>query len=371
MRQGPLSGVRVVELGGLGPGPFAGMLLADLGADVLVVERVGVPSAAALGALSRGKRAVGVDLKSPAGLDVLLRLADGADVLVDVYRPGVAERLGFGPDVCCARNDRLVYGRLTGFGQSGPWADRAGHDLGYLALAGALEPLGRADGPPTAPINVLADFAGGGELLVVGVLAALVERATSGRGQVVDAAMVDGAALLLAPFYAGRVNGGWGPRGTNLLDGGAPFYDVYECADGRWLAVAALEPQFFTALVEGLALDVDVSTQYDESTWPDLRARIGSVVATRRRDEWVAVFDGLDACVAPVLAPDEAASHPHHVARRSFLWRDDLPAPAPAPRFDRTPPGEPPAMAVGPSALGEWGFAPTEVDHLVAHGLVG
>jgi alpha-methylacyl-CoA racemase len=372
VRQGPLAGIRVVEVGGLGPGPFAGMLLADLGADVLVVDRAGGDAAAGLGALGRGKRYVGVDLKSPAGVDVLLRLVDGADVLVDVFRPGVAERLGFGPDVCVARNPRLVYGRLTGFGQDGPWAPRAGHDLGYLALAGALEPLGRADGPPTAPINVLADFAGGGELLVVGVLAALVERATSGRGQVVDAAMVDGAALLLAPFYAGRVNGGWGPRGTNVLDGAAPFYDVYECADGRWLAVAALEPQFFAALLEGLELrgDVDPATQYDQSTWAALRARIAAVVAGRRRDEWATVFASLDACVEPVLAPDEAPAHPHHVARGAFVDRDGLPEPAPAPRFGRTPPVPPSAPVLSPSTLTAWGFADDEVAELVAAGVV-
>ena len=368
MRQGPLAGIRVVEVGGLGPGPFAGMLLADLGADVLVIDRAGGRSADGLGALARGKRHVGVDLKAPAGLDLLLRLVDGADVLVDVFRPGVAERLGFGPDVCLGRNPRLVYGRLTGFGQDGPWAHRAGHDLGYLALAGALEPLGRADGPPTAPINVLADFAGGGELLVVGVLAALVERATSGRGQVVDAAMVDGAALLLAPFYAGRTNGAWGPRGTNLLDGAAPFYDCYECVDGRWLAIAALEPQFFAALVTGLGIDVDPTTQYDESTWPSLRRSIGAAVAARTRDEWAAAFEGVDACVEPVLAPEEAPSHPHHVARRSFVERAGLPEPAPAPRFDRTPPAPPPDIDVGPDALLAWGFSEEELADLVDAG---
>lgn len=374
MRQGPLSGVRVVEVAGLGPGPFAGMLLADLGADVLVVDRLGATSATGLGALARGKQAVGVDLKAPGGLDVLLRLVDVADVLIDVFRPGVAERLGFGPDVCTARNPRLVYGRLTGFGQEGPWAARAGHDLGYLALAGALEPLGRVDGPPTAPINVLADFAGGGELLVVGVLAALVERATSGRGQVVDAAMVDGAALLLAPFYAGRVNGAWGPRGTNLLDGAAPFYDVYECADGRWIAVAAIEAHFYAALLDGLGLagSLDVAAQYDQPAWPAAKARIADAVATRGRDDWMEAFAGLDACVAPVLAPEEAPAHPHHVARAAFLVRDDgLPEPRPAPRFDRTPPAPtPPPVACGAGALSGWGFDAVEVDALVAGGVV-
>ncbi|CAN5549766.1 CaiB/BaiF CoA-transferase family protein [soil metagenome] len=371
--QGPLAGVRVVELAGLGPGPFAGMMLGDLGADVIMVDRVGATSVKGLGALGRGKVSVGVDLRSPEGVEVLLRLVDQADVLIDVYRPGVTERLGFGPDVCRARNERLVYGRLTGFGQTGPMASRAGHDLGYVAIAGALDPLGRAGGPPTAPINVLADFAGGGELLVVGVLAALFERATSGRGQVVDAAMVDGAALLLAPFYAGRHNGGWGPRGTNLLDGGAPFYDVYETADGRWLAVASIEPQFYAALLQGLGLadELDPAHQYDEATWPATRARIDATVRTRTRDQWVTAFDGLDACVEPVVATEDAPTHPHHVARETFIWRDGSPEPGPAPRFDRTPPAresQPPEAGV--ASLSSWGFTATELETLAAAGTI-
>ncbi|QXC61053.1 CoA transferase [Aquihabitans sp. G128] len=370
---GPLAGVRVVELAGLGPGPFAGMLLGDLGADVLVVDRVGAESIVGLGALGRGKRSVGVDLRSPEGVEVLLRLVEGADVLVDVYRPGVAERLGFGPDVCHARNERLVYGRLTGFGQDGPLASRAGHDLGYLASSGALDPLGRAGGPPSAPINVLADFAGGGELLVVGVLAALVERATSGKGQVIDAAMVDGSALLLAPFYAGRHGGGWGPRGTNLLDGAAPFYDVYECADGRWLAVGAIEPQFYAALVAGLGLadELDLAAQYDEATWPATKARIAEVVRTRTRDEWAEVYAGVDACVEAVVETAEAPTHPHHVARDTFVWRDGNPEPGPAPRFDRTPAArESTAPETGVAALASWGFTDAEVAALSEAGTV-
>lgn len=373
-RQGPLQGVRVIELAGLGPGSFAGMLLADLGAEVLVVDRVGAGSVAGLGALSRNKRAVGVDLRSPGGVEVVLRLAASADVLIDVYRPGVAERLGIGPDACRARNERLVYGRLTGFGQTGPNALRAGHDLGYLAASGALEPLGRADGPPTAPINVLADFAGGGELLVVGVLAALVERATSGRGQVVDTAMVDGAALLLAPFFAGRATGGWGPRGTNLLDGAAPFYDVYRCADDRWLAVASIEPQFYDALLTGLGLHGEVSPadQYDEASWPATKDRFAATIAERTRDEWVAAFADLDACVEAVLAPEEAPAQPHQVARASFVWRGDSPEPAPAPRFDRTPTaGDTADPQTGPDALVHWGFEAGEVTALVDEGVVG
>jgi alpha-methylacyl-CoA racemase len=348
---GPLDGVRVLELVGLGPGPFAGMLLADMGADVLCVDRpVSVSSAA--GALTRGKRSVAIDLKAPGGLDALLALADRADVLIDVFRPGVAERLGFGPDVCAGRNPRLVYVRLTGFGQDGPWASKAGHDLDFLALAGALEPLGRADGPPTAPINVLGDFAGGGLLAAYGAVMALYERERSGRGQVVDAAMIDGAAILLAPFYAGRAAGGWGPRGTNLLDGGAPFYDSYECADGGWLAIGALEPQFYADLLKGLGFDDDPAEQFDQSRWPSLRERIAATVRTRTRDEWVEIFEPLEACVAPALRPDEAPAHPHAVARAMFRTdADGRPEPAPAPRFSRTP-----GAVTEPDPANPWGI---------------
>lgn len=339
MRTGPLVGVTVIEIQGLGPGSFAGMILADLGATVTAVGRADAEPTN-LGALTRGKRHIGVDLKDHDGLAELLALIDSADVLIDVFRPGVAERLGFGPDVCATRNPRLVFARLTGFGQDGPWAQKAGHDLTYLALCGALEPLGRADGPPTAPINVLADFAGGGMLCAMGVMAALYERERSGLGQVVDAAMVDGAAMLMSPFYAGRTNQGWGPRGTNLLDGAAPFYDTYRCSDGRWLSVGALEPQFYARLVEGLGLagSEPLGAQYDESDWPARRHRFAAVIATRTRDEWCEVFEHLDACVEPALTPDEAPLHPHAVARRSFITDPTgLPQPAPAPRFSRTP----------------------------------
>ena len=259
----PLAGARVIELVGLGPGPFCGMLLADLGAEVLRVDRVEAARALdrsrpATNPMHRSKRAIGLDLRAAEGVETFLRLVEGADVVFEVFRPGVAERLGIGPDPCCARNSRLVYGRLTGWGQAGPLANEAGHDLDYLAVAGALEPLGRAGQPPTPPINVLGDFAGGGMLLAFGVVAALLERERSGQGQVIDAAMVDGAALMLAPFYGARASGSWGPRGTNLLDTGAPFYDVYETADGAWVAIGAIEPQFYAALLVGLGLaDVD------------------------------------------------------------------------------------------------------------------
>ena len=334
---GPLAGVKVLELVGLGPGPFAGMLLADMGADVLAVDRpVSISSAG--GALVRGKRSLAVDLKDPAGVEAVRALADRADVLIDVFRPGVTERLGIGPDVCCERNPRLVYVRLTGFGQEGPWAQTAGHDIDFLALAGALEPLGRAGGPPSAPINVLGDFAGGGLLAAYGAVMALYERERSGRGQVIDAAMMDGAALLLAPFYAARAMGGWGPRGTNMLDGGAPWYDSYECADGGWLALGAIEPQFYADLLKGLGFDDDPAAQHDQSGWPSLRERIAATIRTRPRDEWVEVFAPLQACIAPALAPEEAPSHPHATARAMFRTDEQgRPEPNPAPRFSRTP----------------------------------
>ena len=368
---GPLAGVKVVEVGGLGPGPFAGMLLADLGAEVVVAHRQG-QAPGGFGPLDRGKRFVGVDLKDPDGLEVLLRLADGADVLVEPFRPGVAARLGFGPEVACARNPGLVYVHLTGYGQDGPLASAAGHDIDYLAVSGTLDPLGRAGGPPTPPINVLGDFAGGGAFAVIGVLAALHERASSGRGQVIDAAMVDGAAVLLAPFFTGRIGGGWGPRGTNMLDGAAPFYDSYRCADDAWLAIGALEPQFYVALLRGLGLDdEDPADQHDQSRWPALRERIATVVATRTRDEWVEAFADLDACVAPVLTPAEAAAHPHAVARAAF--RTDAggtPEPAPAPRFSRTP-AEVGSPTPGPAAaLAAFGIPTDEAAALVDAGTV-
>jgi alpha-methylacyl-CoA racemase len=377
---GPLLGVRVVELVGLGPGPFCGMLLADLGAEVLRVDRVDAtraidPSKAATNAMHRSKRAVALDLKAPAGVETFLRLTDQADVAFEVFRPGVAERLGIGPEVCCARNPRLVYGRLTGWGQTGPLANQAGHDIDYLAVAGALEPLGRAGQPPTPPINVLGDFAGGGMLLAYGVIAALYEREHSGVGQVVDAAMIDGAALLLTPFYAARASGAWGERGTNLLDTGAPFYDVYETADRQWLAVGAIEPQFYAALLDGLGLaGDDLPAQMDREGWPTLRARFSDTIRSRTRDEWVQHFARHDACVAPVLTPVEAPDHPHHQARHGFLSVRGVPQPAPAPRFSRSVLATPQAPehpgASTRDVLDAWGFEPTEVAALRGDGVL-
>ena len=347
---GPLEGVRVVELAGLAPGPFGCMVLADLGADVIQVDRPG-GSGAPPTPMQRSRRTVTLDLKTEAGVSELLRLAARADVLVEGFRPGVAERLGFGPATIEKINPRLVYARMTGWGQQGPLAEWPGHDIDYIALAGALDPIGRAGERPHAPLNLIGDFAGGGMLLAVGGLAALLERDRSGRGQVVDAAMVDGSALLTA-FLHGMIGAGlWSRgRGENTLDGGAPYYDTYATADGGFVAVGALEPAFYRALLTGLGLSdsPDLPGQHDRAAWPALRERFARVFATRTRDEWAAIFEGSDACVAPVLSPTEAPEHPHNRARDTFVEVGGLTQPAPAPRFGRTP-AEPPRPATAVS----------------------
>ncbi|MBV9847279.1 MAG: CoA transferase [Kutzneria sp.] len=337
---GPLHGVRVIELAGLAPAPFGCMVLADLGADVIRIDRPGDTPMVPNDPLTRGRRMIAVDLKSPDGVDLVLRLVETADVFVEGYRPGVAERLGLGPEPCRDRNPRLIYGRMTGWGQSGPLAARAGHDIDYIAVAGALEPIGRAGQRPVPPLNLVGDFGGGGFLLALGVLAALYERERSGLGQVVDAAMVDGAALLTTFLHGMKASGGWrGPRGTNLLDGGAPFYDTYETADARHVAIGALEPKFYEELVRLLELDPTLlpADRMNPASWPALRAQIAAAVKRRTRDSWAELAAGSDACLAPVLTPEEAASHPHNRARGSFVEVAGVPQPAPAPRFDRTP----------------------------------
>lgn len=345
MGKGPLSGVRVIELAGIGPGPFAAMLLADLGADVIRVDRA---SAVKEGETSggtdfsnRGKRSIAVDLKSDKGREVVLRMVEKADVLIEGFRPGVTERLGIGPDDCLARNPKLVYGRMTGWGQEGPLSHTAGHDVGYIAITGALHAIGRAGGPPQVPMNLLGDFAGGSMYLVVGVLSALLESRTSGRGQVVDAAIVDGTAHL-STFIHGFLCGGlWEDRrGVNMLDTGAPWYDVYETSDGRHMAVGAIEPQFYAEFLRLLGLDKeDLPHQHDRSGWPKLRERFAAVFRTKTRDEWTEIFVPSDACVAPVLSLREAPDHPHLAARGTFTVRDGVRQPAPAPRFSATPAG--------------------------------
>ncbi|WP_020661443.1 CaiB/BaiF CoA transferase family protein [Amycolatopsis benzoatilytica] len=332
---GPLTGLRVVELAGIGPGPHAAMILADLGADVVRVDR---PGTRERNALLRGRRSVFADLKTPAGRDLVRRLAAVADVLVEGFRPGVAERLGVGPADCLAVNPRLVYGRMTGWGQDGPLASRAGHDINYLSLTGALHAIGRAGQPPVPPLNLVGDFGGGSMFLLTGVLAALWERERSGRGQVVDAAMVDGASVLSQMIWAFRGEGAWtDERGTNLLDGGAPFYDTYECADGRHVAVGAIEPQFYAKLLDGLGLDAaGPPDQLDREGWPALRARFSEIFRAHPRQHWEKVFADTDACVTPVLTFAEAEHHPHLAARGTITELDGVVQPAPAPRFSRT-----------------------------------
>ena len=378
---GPLAGCRVVELAGIGPGPFAGMMLSDMGAEVVRVDRAeavreGAPPPVH-DVLGRGRRSVAVDLKTPEGREVVLRLAERADALIEGFRPGVTERLGVGPDDCLSRNPRLVYGRMTGWGQTGPYAQAAGHDINYIALSGTLEMIGRKDQAPVPPLNLVGDFGGGGMLLAFGVVCAMLESARSGKGQVVDAAMVDGAALLAAMMHGMRASGMWRPeRGTNLLDTGAWFYDAYETADGKYISIGSIEPQFLAELVRITGLDAEgpLPHQMDRDAWPAMKRRVGDLIKTKTRDEWCELLEATDACFAPVLSPEEAAAHPHNVERGTFTERDGVVQPAPAPRFSRTPaeiagsparPGE-----HTDSVLAEWGFAASEVAKLREAGAI-
>ena len=377
---GPLSGVRVVEIASLAPAPFGCMILADLGADVLRIdraERCGPKAPQPIDPLSRSRRSIGLNLKHPAATGLLLRLVENADVLVEGFRPGVAERLGFGPEVCARRNPGLVYARMTGWGQDGPLAPTAGHDIDYIAISGALGPIGRAGEAPVPPLNLVGDFGGGGMLMALGILAALVERSGSGLGQVVDAAMVDGSALLTSFVYGLRASGGWqDKRGSNLLDSGAPFYDTYATADGEYMAVGALEPQFYAALLAGLGLtDAGLPGQHDRNGWPTLRRAFSAAFASRSRTEWEQVFAGTDACVAPVLSMAEAPMHPHAVARNAFVAVNGLTQPAPAPRFGRTAAATPTAPsrpgADTDAVLAGLGLSSDEIGDLRAQGVVG
>jgi alpha-methylacyl-CoA racemase len=377
---GPLDRVRVIEIASLAPAPFGCMILSDLGADVLRVDRAdscGPDAVARADPLSRGRRSIGIDLKDADGIGLLLRLAESADVLVEGFRPGVAERLGFGPQVCAERNPALVFARMTGWGQDGPLAATAGHDIDYIAISGALHPIGRAGERPVPPLNLVGDFGGGGMLLALGVLAALIERERSGLGQVVDAAMVDGSALLTSFLYGLRAAGGWqDSRGVNLLDGGAPFYDTYQTADGGHVAVGALEPKFYAELLAGLGLSgADLPGQHDRAGWPVLRERFAAVFMERTRDEWAQVFAGTDGCVAPVLSMAEAPGHPHNVARGVFTDVGGLVQPAPAPRFGRSaagPPQPPPRPGADTDeVLAGLGLSTAEITALRGRGVVG
>jgi len=377
---GPLQGLKVLEIASLAPGPFAVTVLADLGAEVLRVDRAtdvrgATPDAPPRNPLGRGRRSVAVDLKDPAGVEILLQLTERADVLVEGFRPGVCERLGFGPAQCHERNPRLVFARLTGFGQDGPLSQVAGHDLTYLAYSGALHPIGPVDAPPTPPLNYVADFGGGAMVLVAGVLAALFERQSSGRGQVVDTAMSEGAAMLTSMLHGWQSSGFWpAERGGGMLDGSAPFYRCYTCSDGGYMAVGAIEPQFYAELLGGLGLDATLVAERTPENWLALTEKFTAIFATKTREEWTAVFDGTDACVAPVLSPTEAVTHPHAVARGSFVDVAGMAQPGPVPRLDRTP-GAVSSPAPHPgehsrTALTDWGITADRVDALLAGGTV-
>ena len=378
---GPLAGVRVVELAGMGPGPFAAMVLADLGAEVIRVDRASAvrganPDAPPADVLNRSRRSVGIDLKNPDGVDALLRLVESADGLIEGFRPGVCERLGIGPEVCLERNAALVYGRMTGWGQDGPWAERAGHDINYIALSGTLSMIGRKDAAPVPPINLLGDFGGGGMLLAVGVLAGIINARSTGVGQVVDAAMVDGAALLASMMYGMKAMGMWdGGRGANLLDTGAHFYDVYETADGKFISLGAIESHFYAEMLERLGFgEDDLAAQLDATRWDENREKVAARVAEKTRDEWDEAFADSDACYAPVLNADEAATHPQLAARGTFVEVAGVNQPAPAPRFATTPltSPTPPAHAGQHTddVLADNGFTAEEVADLRGSGAI-
>jgi alpha-methylacyl-CoA racemase len=376
---GPLAGIKVLELEAIGPGPFCGMMLADMGADVLLVDRAG-DTGLGLGrerwydVMLRGRRSVTLDLKSKEGLEAALLLAAQADALIEGFRPGVMERLGLGPEVLLAKNPRLVYGRMTGWGQEGPLAARAGHDINYIALTGVLNAIGRAGGAPVPPLNLVGDFGGGGMLLAFGIACALVEARASGRGQVVDAAMVDGASLLAAMFSGMLASGRWTEtRGENLLDTGAPWYDAYETKDGKYVAIGSIEAKFYEELLARLGLAGEaLPAQNDRKGWPALRKVFSEKFKQRTREEWCTVFEGSDACFAPVLSFSEARAHPHNSARGAFA-RGKVPQPAPAPRFSRTPGAirrEPPERGRdGRAALADWGFDAVGIERLRSLGV--
>ncbi|MFT5201638.1 MAG: alpha-methylacyl-CoA racemase [Candidatus Aldehydirespiratoraceae bacterium] len=380
-QMGPLAGVKIVELAGIGPGPFCAMMLSDMGADVIRVDRAGAvrggdPEVPPGDIMNRGRRSIGVDLKSPAGVETVLRLVEQADGLIEGFRPGVAERLGIGPDECLARNPALAFGRMTGWGQEGPYASAAGHDINYIALAGALDPIGRRGEGPTPPLNLVGDFGGGGMYLAFGMVCAILEARGSGKGQVVDAAMVDGAASLMTFFHGFRAMGIWNDeRGTNMLDTGAHYYDVYECSDGLYISIGSIEPQFYALLRETLGLDDPKwDAQMSRSEWPGLKEDLTTIFKGKSRDEWCAVMEHTDICFAPVLSMAEAPEHPHNVARGTFTHVAGVVQPRPAPRFSRTDSEiqRPPAHAGQHTdeVLADYGFGADELAVLRESGAI-
>lgn len=374
---GPLAGIKVVEMAGIGPGPFCAMMLSDMGAEVIRVDRLAHKgSGHRANVLNRGRRSIAVDLKNPNGVAAVQQLIDGADVVIEGFRPGVMERLGLGPETCLARNPRLIFGRMTGWGQSGPLAPAAGHDINYISIGGALGAMGYSDRPPAPPLNLVGDFGGGAMYLLAGVLAALVERGTSGQGQVIDAAMTDGTASLLSPFYGMMAMGMWTKeRMDNRLDGGAHYYGSYACSDGKFISIGSIEPQFYALLLELCEIDdPEFAKQNDKQHWASLRGKLEALFVTQTRDHWCALLEGTDVCFAPVLDLQEAPQHPHNLARQSFVEIDGVTQPAPAPRFSRTPTTvQAPAAMAGEHSeeiLNDWGFAPDEILALQQSGAI-
>ena len=373
MRQGPLTGLKIVEFAGIGPGPFCGMLLSDLGADVVRIDRKGGRGGSPSDVTSRGRRSVALDLKLPEAVEACLKLMDAADGIIEGFRPGVMERQGLGPDVVLKRNPKLVYGRMTGWGQTGPWSMAAGHDMNYIAITGALHAIG-TDDKPVPPLNLVGDFGGGALYLAFGLMAGIIQARETGKGQVVDCAMSDGTASLMAMFYGMKGAGIWKEtRRSNMLDGGAHFYDTYQCSDGKWVSIGSIEPQFYALLLEKTGItDPQFQRQIDRDLWPELRAKLAAVIATKTQAEWTAIMGGTDVCFAPILDLDEAPKHPHNVARQTFVEVGGVTQPAPAPRFSVTPPaiqGPPPAIgAHNREALADWGFSSAEIDALSASG---
>jgi alpha-methylacyl-CoA racemase len=373
MGKGPLSGLKVVEFAGIGPGPFCGMLLSDLGADVVRIDRKGQGRSSPADITSRGRRSIGLDLKNPAAIETCLKLMESADAVFEGFRPGVMERLGLGPDVALKRNPKLVYGRMTGWGQTGPYANAAGHDMNYIAITGALHAIGTND-KPIPPLNLVGDFGGGALYLAFGLLAGVLSARETGQGQVIDCAMSDGAASLMSMFYGFKASGMWKEeRRANLLDGGAHFYDTYQCADGKWISIGSIEPQFYALLLEKTGInDPAFAAQMDRGAWNDLREKLAHVIAQKTQAEWCEIMDATDVCFAPVLDLDAAPKHPHNVARQTFVELGGVVQPAPAPRFSATPgeiQGPPPAIgAHDREALSDWGFSAAAIDELKAAG---